>query len=86
MDVPTEYFVRIENMDDIFDRDAHRALKFGQEIRTPAMQAGLTKRRLTFREIFSSTIVPLAWKQLTCVFVRSVSSVIYDETRMPLAA
>ena len=50
------------------------------------MQAGLTKRRLTFREIFSSTIVPLAWKQLTCVFVRSVSSVIYDETRMPLAA
>ena len=27
----------------------HGALKFGREIRTPAMQAGLTTRRLTFR-------------------------------------
>ncbi len=50
------------------------------------MQAGLTKRRLAFREIFSSTIVLLAWKKITCVFVRSVRSIIYDETRMPLAA
>jgi len=33
----------------------HRALKFGREVRTPAYQAGLTKRVLTFREIFSST-------------------------------
>ncbi len=32
----------------------HRALKFGHEFRTPAMQAGLTSRRLTFREIFTS--------------------------------
>ena len=32
----------------------HRALKFGAEIRTPAMQAGLTSRRTTFREVFSS--------------------------------
>ena len=32
----------------------HRALKFGREVRTPAMQAGLTRRRLTLREIFSS--------------------------------
>ena len=30
----------------------HRALKFGRETRTPAMQAGLTTRRLTFREVF----------------------------------
>ena len=30
----------------------HGALKFGREIRTPAMQAGLTIRRLTFRDIF----------------------------------
>ncbi len=28
----------------------HRALKFGREIRTPAMQAGLATRRLTLRE------------------------------------
>jgi hypothetical protein len=34
----------------------HRALKFGREVRTPAMQAGLTTRRLSFREIFSATI------------------------------
>jgi len=30
----------------------HGALKFGRETRTPAMQAGLIKRRLTLREIF----------------------------------
>ena len=30
----------------------HRALKFGSEMRTPAMQAGLTPKRLTFDEIF----------------------------------
>src|SRR5439155_12861030 len=29
----------------------HRALKFGRELRTPAIQAGLVTRRLTFREI-----------------------------------
>ena len=32
----------------------HLALKFGHEFRTPAMQAGLTSRRLTFRKIFTS--------------------------------
>ena len=30
----------------------HGALQFGREVRTPAMQAGLATRRLTFREIF----------------------------------
>jgi len=30
----------------------HSALKFGQEIRTPAMQAGLIKKQLSFRDIF----------------------------------
>ncbi len=30
----------------------HRALKFGPEIRTPAMQAGLLSKRLSFRELF----------------------------------
>ena len=30
----------------------HRALKFGSEVRTPAMQAGLVEHRLTFREVF----------------------------------
>ena len=30
----------------------HRALKFGCEIRTPAMQAGLLSKQLSFREVF----------------------------------
>ena len=30
----------------------HRGLRFGRELRTPAMQAGLVRRRLTFREVF----------------------------------
>ena len=30
----------------------HGALQFGREVRTPAMQAGLATRRLTFRETF----------------------------------
>jgi len=30
----------------------HRALKFGREVRTPAMQAGLVFKRLSFREVF----------------------------------
>jgi IS1 family transposase len=32
----------------------HQALKFGEEIRTPAMQANLTSKRLSFRDIFMS--------------------------------
>ena len=34
----------------------HRTLKFGHEIRTPAMQAGLTRRRLSLRDIPCSQI------------------------------
>ena len=42
----------------------HGALKFGREIRTPAMQAGLTTRRLTFRDIFFlATTIPL-WSRI----------------------
>ncbi len=36
------------------------ALKFGRETRTPAMQAGLTRRRLTFREVFLSAATRLS--------------------------
>lgn len=32
----------------------HSALKFGSEVRTPAMQAGLAKRKLSFRDIFTA--------------------------------
>jgi IS1 family transposase len=31
----------------------HRGLKFGKETRTPAMQAGLASRPLTFRQVFT---------------------------------
>jgi IS1 family transposase len=30
----------------------HRALKFGSEVRTPTMQAGLASKRYSFREVF----------------------------------
>ena len=32
----------------------HSALKFGKETRTPAMQAGIISRKLSFRDIFTS--------------------------------
>ncbi|MCK5618277.1 MAG: hypothetical protein KAJ17_02700, partial [Candidatus Krumholzibacteria bacterium] len=32
----------------------HRALKFGREVRTPAMQAGLVTKRLSFSDIFTA--------------------------------
>jgi hypothetical protein len=34
----------------------HKALKFGREVRTPAMQGGLTRRQLTFRDIFEAGV------------------------------
>jgi IS1 family transposase/transposase-like protein len=39
----------------------HSALKFGNEIRTPAMQAGLVKKRLSFREIFTTLAIHFWW-------------------------
>jgi transposase-like protein/IS1 family transposase len=35
----------------------HRALKFGSEIRTPAMQAGLVSKLLSFRDVFVAVSV-----------------------------
>ena len=32
----------------------HRALKFGTTMRTPAIQAGLAKKRYSFRDVFTS--------------------------------
>ena len=34
----------------------HKSLKFGKVTITPAMQAGITKRKLSFREIFSAKL------------------------------
>ena len=46
----------------------HRALKFGREVRTPAMQAGLTPKRLTFRNVFTSVPDFLCLVTTVCVF------------------
>ena len=51
----------------------HRALKFGRELRTPAMQAGLTGKRLTLRKIFCSGAVFLASCEML-VFIYSETS------------
>jgi hypothetical protein len=64
----------------------HRALRFGREVRTPAVQAGLTTRRLTLREIFSSTIVLLAWWKVKSVLLRSTILIIVDDRRVQLRA
>ena len=64
----------------------HRALKFGREVRTPAIQAGLTTRRLTFREIFSTTIHYEAQRNVTFVFFYFASLVNVDDSRLSMAA
>ena len=48
----------------------HSALKFGSEVRTPAKQAGLVRRNLSFRDIFSINILSF----LLCLFVLYLSS------------
>jgi len=57
----------------------HRALKFGQELRTPAMQAGLTARRLTLREIFCSATVFVAICHFVLLLVCSATSYSVDD-------
>jgi hypothetical protein len=64
----------------------HRALEFGREVRTPAMQAGWTTRRLTFREIFSSTMHFWALQNVTCVFLGFALLFKADDSRSSMAA
>ena len=64
----------------------HRALKFGHTVRTPAMQAGLTRPRLTLTEIFSSRMVFRAPKNVRFALFDSIPSVSVGVWRMPLAA
>ena len=58
----------------------HRALKFGRQVRTPAQQAGLVKRAMTWREVFSARIVFLAPRKILFVFVRTLSVGTDDES------
>jgi len=64
----------------------HRALKFGRKVRTPAMQAGLTRKRLTFREIFSSAMLFLVLRNITLVFFDSTLLVKMDNSPLSMAA
>jgi hypothetical protein len=45
----------------------HMVLKFGREVRTPAMQAGFVGRKLTFRDIFTAVAEFL---RLTALVIR----------------
>jgi hypothetical protein len=62
----------------------HRAL--GREVRTPAMQAGLTGRRLTLREIFCSRMVFRASINIVFGLFDSVPSISVGAWRIALAA
>jgi hypothetical protein len=64
----------------------HRALKFGREVRTPAMQAGLTTKRLSFREIFSATMHFGAPRNVTFVLLNYHFGVNVDDSRFSMAA
>ena len=67
-------------------RALHGALKFGREIRTPAMQAGLTTRRLTFRDIFLATTIPFWLRIEVFLLSRARNPVSSAPVRLPAAA
>jgi hypothetical protein len=64
----------------------HQALKFGREVRTPARQAGLTKRALTLREIFSSRELFLASTKVIFVLFDTTPPVSFPVQEVLVAA
>ena len=64
----------------------HRALKLGREVRTPARQAGLTRRTLTLREIFSSRELFVASKNVLLALFETGRPVSFPIRGMRLAA
>ncbi len=64
----------------------HLALKFGREVRTPAMQAGLTNRSLSLREIFSSRLLSVSSENVLFVLFSSVQPINFFFWDAPLAA
>jgi len=64
----------------------HRALKFGREVRTPAMQAGLTNKSLTLRAIFSSRMFLRLPKNVILVLFVSARPVNFTPRRLALVA
>lgn len=61
----------------------HRALRFGRETRTPAMQAGIATRRLTLREVFLCTLPSLLMRIEAFAAPRMPSA---PRIELPLAA
>jgi IS1 family transposase len=64
----------------------HRALKFGREVRTQAMQAGLNRRQLTLSEIFEACIAFLVSTNIRLMFTDSTFSGSLTNRRIALAA
>jgi hypothetical protein len=64
----------------------HRALKFGRAVRTPARQAGLTRRTLTLREIFLSRELFVASKNVLLALFETGRPVSFPIRGMRLAA
>jgi transposase-like protein/IS1 family transposase len=64
----------------------HRALKFGREVRTPARQAGLTRRTLTLREIFSSRELFVASTNVLFALFETTRPVSFPTRGVALAA
>jgi transposase-like protein/IS1 family transposase len=76
---------RLENHLDLFRcyynfMRPHRALKFGPEIRTPAMQAGLASTRLSFREVFAAMPGRIIFVIIIIVAIENINRA--DERKM----
>ena len=64
----------------------HRALKFGREVRTPAMQAGLSPKRLTFRDVFTSIPTFLRLARTAFIFILQRNSAGREDSAISMAA
>ena len=56
----------------------HRALEFGREVRTPGMQAGLTSRPQTLRDIFTSIPTYLRLIRIVWEFILEANSIDWE--------
>ncbi len=60
----------------------HTAVKFGSTVRTPAMQAGLAKKRLSFRDVFTSRAVFLLFV-LIAIRLQATAECRQNSTTLP---
>ena len=64
----------------------HLALKFGREIRTPAMQAGLTNRPFTFTDVFTAAFLFWVVRKVTFGVAALPSPISMHDWRISFAA